>query len=154
VVERDWGSPERAAAEVMGQFLRIQRHVGRGARRVSQDLGISGRMLAALRHLVHNPEATIGELSRHLYVRKSSTSELVRKLEDRGLVQRRRSDRDNRVVRVNLTDAGTEVVDRAPLTPAGLLRDRLPAQSAEDLAKIGWALDRLTELLDLEPTQS
>lgn len=54
--------------------------------------------------------ATIGELAGHLQVREPTVTGTVDRLEKEGLVDRRRSETDRRVVTVSLTPAGAAVV--------------------------------------------
>ena len=142
--------PAIAPSEVMARFLQIHRYLSRYSRRIMRDLHISGRTLAALRYLENSGEATIGQLSRYLYVRSSSVSEMVSKMEGRELVRRVRCQHDNRVVKVSLTDVGRDVVARAPLAGFGLLRERVAALDEGELVYIGSALDRIAGLLDLD----
>ena len=139
-----------APSAVMARFIQIHRHLSRYSRRVMEDFGISGRTLAALRYLKTSGEATIGQLSQHLVIRNSSASEMVTKMEDRGLVQRVRCQVDNRVVKVSLTPGGEDILARAPLEGFGLLRDRLASLEADELLQIGSVLDRIAELLNLD----
>jgi DNA-binding MarR family transcriptional regulator len=138
-----------APSTVVALFLRIHRSLSRNSRQVHDEYGISGRKLAALRYLDTAGEATIGELSEHLYVRNSSTSQMVSKLERKGFVQRARSERDNRVVKVSLTPDGQRLVERAPLSGIGLLRKRLQDVPPTELTEIEGVLRRLADLMDI-----
>jgi len=68
-------------------------------------------------------ERTVGDIAEHLGVNHSNASRHCDRLERLGLLARRRSRSDGRVVRVRLTEAGADVVDqvtgRAGLTYAG-----------------------------------
>ncbi len=67
---------------------------------------VTPRMLSALHHLAASGPLTIGELVTHLGLSKSTTTELVDRLEAKGLVDRMRDERDQRRVFIWLTDAG------------------------------------------------
>lgn len=66
------------------------------------------------RYVSQHPEGGIrmSELSDNLGVNKSSVSQLVNRLEDRGLLERTSMRDDRRVVRVHLTAQGTELFER------------------------------------------
>ena len=68
-------------------------------------------MLAALRR---QPDfrAAAGDLAQSTLVTTGGLTLRVRRLEGEGLVSRTRDTRDNRVVHVQLTDKGVELVDR------------------------------------------
>ena len=55
---------------------------------------------------------TIGQLAEHLLVRHHSAVGLIDRLEQRGLVERVRTDTDRRQVRVQLTPRGSEKLHR------------------------------------------
>lgn len=77
-----------------------------------------------------------GELSRQIAVDPSTMSPLLRRLQDRGLVQRRRDGSDERVVLVELTAAGRAMEDAAAGVPDGVC------------SATGLGLDRQAELVD------
>lgn len=59
---------------------------------------------------------TKGELSELLDIRPSSTSDLVRKLADKGLITVTADSNDKRVSRLTVTDAGTEQLKESAVT--------------------------------------
>lgn len=67
---------------------------------------VTPRMLSVLHHLMNAGPLTAGELARHLGLSKAASTELVDRLETRGLVARMDDERDRRRVFVWLTDEG------------------------------------------------
>src|SRR5262249_7259901 len=67
---------------------------------------VTPRMLGVLQHLAASGPLTIGELVLHLNLSKAATTELVDRLEVRGLVDRMHDERDRRRVFIWLTDEG------------------------------------------------
>jgi DNA-binding MarR family transcriptional regulator len=72
---------------------------------------------------------------------------LVKRLEARGWVARRRDPADGRVVLVSLTDAGTAALDDVRAAYRTVLRDHLAAMSDEQIAALLTATDALETLL-------
>jgi DNA-binding MarR family transcriptional regulator len=68
-----------------------------------------------------NGNSTVGELSRRLHLRQTAVTELVKRAEEAGLVQRQRSLEDRRVYLLELTEEGDRRVTR---TWRALRRDR------------------------------
>ena len=93
---------------------------------------------------------TVGQLSDHLCISDSSTSTLVVGLGKGGYVTRTRSEQDQRVVHVDVTDAGRECVKEIPLGGIPLLREVLKALPAEQLAEVRDTLTLLTDLLRID----
>jgi DNA-binding MarR family transcriptional regulator len=72
---------------------------------------------------------------------------LVKRLEERGWVARRRDPADGRVVLVSLTDAGTVALEDVRAAYRTVLRDHLAAMSDEQIAALLTATDALETLL-------
>lgn len=87
-------------------------------------------------------ERTVSELGDELSLDSGTLSPLLRRLEGRDLVARRRDRGDERVVRVSLTDAGREL-HSAVIAAAGCL---VPAflESGRDLADLLAQLGAIT----------
>ena len=135
--------------DAIHKFLQIHRYLRKYAHRI-RSVGISGRKIAALRHLIEGGPRTVGQLSAYFYINDSSTSELVADLGRLGFVQRTGSRADNRVVLVEVTPEGQRLVKNAPLGGISLLRERLKGLSAERLTRIDDALTDLVQLLEIE----
>ena len=70
-------------------------------------------------------------MAQHIHI--STASNLLDKLEERGLVRRERRDTDNRVVRLYLTDLGVKLAKDIPGPVQGRLRNALREIPAPDL---------------------
>jgi len=101
-----------AASEVLVDAGRIARLYGemwgrfRPPRRPMPGAPITPHMLACLRHLAAAGPLTVGEQALHLGISRASATELVDRLEAKGLVERMRDQRDQRRVFVWLTETG------------------------------------------------
>jgi DNA-binding MarR family transcriptional regulator len=136
-------------ADTMRTFLQMHRGLRRHGRRMHLK-GMSGRKISVLRYLLDAGARTVGELSEYFYVTDSSASEMVAHLERAGYVTRTRSQRDNRVVLVELTSAGREFARQAPLAGIPLLRERLQELPPERVLVIHDVLNQLVQLLGID----
>lgn len=84
-------------------------------------------LLLQIKGLQARGVATIGMLAERLQIRHHSAVELVDRLVERGLVARRRDDRDRRQVVVALRPAGEAVLRRLALNSLAELRTEAPA---------------------------
>jgi DNA-binding MarR family transcriptional regulator len=130
------------------KFLTVYRHLRRYSRQMHQE-GISGRKLSALRYLYETGPRTVGQIRDYLYISDSGTSELIARLGKMGYVTRTRSDTDNRVVIVDLTPAGRDLVQKTPLGGVALLRERLQTLPQERLSVINEAMTEILTLLEI-----
>ena len=85
----------------------VQAALGRVA--AAHDLSIAS---ARLLGIVRDRQPTIGQLATFLQLDKSSVTGLVDRAAERGLVTRTAAAHDRRSVRVSITTAGREVIDR------------------------------------------
>ncbi|MEM7131495.1 MAG: MarR family transcriptional regulator [Chloroflexota bacterium] len=140
---------EPQAQEAIHKFLQINRYLRSYARQIHKE-GVRPRQLAVLRFLMDAGEVTVGQVQAYLYNSASTTSAIIAKLEEAGYVTRSRSVEDNRVVVVNLTEAGRSIVEHVPLGGIPLLRNKIGELSGERLETINKALSDLMELMEIE----
>jgi DNA-binding MarR family transcriptional regulator len=101
----DGADPDAVTAAVGQLYPAVYRRFKAPAQAVGSS-GLTPRMLMVLQHLSGAGPLTVGEQAQHLGLSAATTSELVARLEERGLVTRMRDDRDRRRVFIWLTDSG------------------------------------------------
>ncbi len=79
-------------------------------------------------------ERTVGDVAEHLGINQSNASRHCDRLEALGLLARRRSRSDGRVVRVGLTEAGRGLVDAVTRQRRADVRRVLAAMTPEEAA--------------------
>jgi len=113
------------------------------ARQHSQSLktkyGITAAQLQLLKLLEKTGDLTHSEISDRMYLRGSTVSGIIDRLEKRELVRRKRSRVDRRLVRVGLSEPGKELLGSVPRGQSkfGALRHfvgELPKSEAESFA--------------------
>jgi len=140
--------------EVLLQFRIVVRAIRRHYRRVEVACGISGAQLWALAHVESTPGVRVGELARELAIHQSTASNMLDKLESAGLMERRRTDTDQRVVRLFVTTKGKRVLRRAPRPLRGVLQQGLIDLSTPALTALQRQLGQLVrqmEVRDADP---
>jgi DNA-binding MarR family transcriptional regulator len=101
------------AADVAELFPAMYRRF-RATSQLLPGSDITPRMLALLHHLAASGPLTLSELVVHMRMGKATATELVNRVEERGLVERMRDERDHRRVFVCLTDAGRRRAQQHP----------------------------------------
>jgi MarR family transcriptional regulator, organic hydroperoxide resistance regulator len=134
--------PERML-EVLRQFRVLFRAIKQHYRRVEERAGVSGAQLWAMERVAAAPGIGVGQLARELAVHQSTASNLVHRLADEQLIERRREGADLRNVQLYLTPKGEEVVSRAPPPLQGVLQHALSTLPAESLAALQQRLGEL-----------
>lgn len=125
-------SPEAASAEVAELFPAMYRRFRvRGQAITGSD--VTPRMLALLHHLASSGPLGLGEVVEHMRLSKAAVTELVNRIEERGLVERMRDDRDRRRVFVWLTPEGQRRTRQHPrVLEESLLERALAGMRAAD----------------------
>ena len=97
-------NPYRPAAEFRAQLRRFLRRSEEIARRI----GITPRQYALLLQIAASEDgsSTVTQLVEQLQLTQSAVTELVQRAEHAGLVRRRASPTDGRVVELSLSEAG------------------------------------------------
>jgi DNA-binding MarR family transcriptional regulator len=107
---------ERAVADVMNGIRAIVRALRLNTRAIERQLGISLAQLWVLQILKDKPAESLNELAIATATHQSSVSVVVRRLVDASLVTRATASGDKRRVRIELTEAGKALLERAPRT--------------------------------------
>jgi MarR family transcriptional regulator, organic hydroperoxide resistance regulator len=141
-----------AARSVIRQLRVIIRALQGHSRSVERACGISAAQLWALWELRRSPGLNVSDLSRQLSVHTSTASNLLDKLEQGGLIERRRRERDQRIVRLFVTEAGQALLNRAPAAPQGELNCALQDMEPGQLLALEQALAALVSRMScVEP---
>lgn len=122
-------------SEIYNETLHLLSAVNRTIYRARNDelkpLGISSQQSALLHQIKSlGDESTVTNIAERLHRDISSVSDMLVRLEERGLVRRFTSPTDRRQVYIFLTNKGQELRDKSP-KETGLVR-RVRAQMSED----------------------
>ena len=93
-------------------------------------------------------------LRRALALSHPGVVRLADRLQRRGLVERRRSDRDGRAVALRLTSAGRRAADEALAARAGAIDTALEALAPEERRALESMLERMLAAQTTDPTAS
>jgi DNA-binding MarR family transcriptional regulator len=116
--------------------------------RLWQDAGLTLTQLLVLRKLRAGPHPA-GKVARALGVSAASASRILDRLEERGLIDRRRNPADRRCVEIHLLPEGHRLVgERLILRDSGLedaVRSMTPAERRRLAASLRLLVDRVRE---------
>ena len=137
----------RGSLEFLQCLWRTSHAMERRSRRMEKAIGVTAPQRLVLRFLGRFPGVTAGQLAQALHVDPGTLSASLRRLEGRGLVERRRDPADTRRVTLGLTKLGREL-DGARTGTVEAAADALLADaSPRDLAATVRVLDRFAEIL-------
>lgn len=105
--------------------------------------GLTPTQLGVLEAILHKGPLTQRELTRKVLTSAGNMTDVVDKLEARGLVRRTRSPRDRRIVPVELTHAGRVLIEGLFPDHARDIAEAMSGLSCEELRVLGGLLRKL-----------
>jgi DNA-binding MarR family transcriptional regulator len=117
------------------------------SRRITKDLaarhGVTGPQLAVVKMLEPVGKLSLSELSWRIRARNSTVTGIIDRMEREGLVERRRSEDDRRVIHITLTKKGQRLAGEIPVEPVQIFRQILGELSPRDASELSRILNRL-----------
>lgn len=124
-------------------YKSIQQH----SKIVEKECGLTSAMLWMMWELFTTPGMKVSELAKALSIHASTCSNMLDKLEAKGLIERKRSDEDQRAVHLYITDEGSTLLAKAPRPAQGALSGTLEKLADDDLHKLADGLKVLVDSL-------
>lgn len=136
----------------MDSLRRIVQGLRESTRQNAQANSPTPAQLLVLKRIESHDGLSVNDLAALTFTHQSTVSEIVSRLESRGLVRRERAETDGRRVEIYLTDDGRSTLEVSPLSAHEKLMQAvtsLPAQTLSDLANGLDALIHAARLTDL-----
>ena len=145
-------SPTTEDADPVVVAERLRMAATRLARRLRQesDSGLTPSQTAALATVGGRGPLPLGALADEERISASTASKVVDKLVAAGLVERRPDPDDRRVAQISITREGRQVHDTVRARKTAWLARRLADLPADDLARLGAAVDVLEHLTTVD----
>ncbi len=137
--------------KVLVALRRISRAIDLHSKSLVRSYGLTGPQLILLRELAASGEISVGDLARNISLSNATVTDILDRMEKRGLVERTRSSADRRRVMVKVTDVGKELLFNTP----SLLQERLDAEFSKlhdwEQTLILSSLQRVAAMLEAKP---
>ena len=134
-------------AEIINNIRRMFQVFNDYSKKAKRETGLTGPQLWAIKIIAENAPVKVSELARLMFVRPATVVGILDRLEKKGLAARTRSREDRRVVTVELTQAGKDLVNQAPEVVQGHLVKGLETLSAHRLLLIEDGMEQLVTIL-------
>jgi DNA-binding MarR family transcriptional regulator len=145
---------QKKRLEVLKQFRVLLRSIKRHYQWVEQECGMSGAQLWAMAEIADAPGIKVSDLARQLGVHLSTASNMLRRLEELGLVKRIRIGKDHRVVQLQLTAKGAKILKRAPRPFVGILQQALAELPQRRLDSLHAELGEVVRLMKFKDSKA
>ncbi len=142
--------PLGGALEFMRALWQLNHALERISKSMERALGVTAQQRMIVRCVGKYPGIVAGHLAAQLHLDPGTVSAALGRLERKGLLKRRRDDRDRRRVTLGLTPAGRKVDQLDAGTVESAIGRLLEASSGPDLAATRRVLESLTRLIEAE----
>ena len=129
---------------------RIIRVTDLNAKKLAKETGLTPPQFLILQALDGAGALSIGAIATEINLSQATVTSIVDRMEARGVVTRRRNEKDRRVVNVDLTTEGRDLLDQAPKLLQDRLQDRFNGLKDWEKGFLISALDRMSDLLGAE----
>lgn len=129
---------------------RVIRAIDQHSRTLVQSHGLTGPQALLLTEIVRSGALTGSELARHASLSQATVTDIVKRLESRGLLERSRDTADKRRQLLKATDQGKLLIKQS----VPLLQNRFQARLAElkdwEQTQLLASLQRIAEMMNAE----
>ncbi len=134
--------------EVLIAIRRIIQSIDLHSRYLVKNFGLTGPQLIILQEVSRFGEISISELSKSISLGQATVTGILERLENRGLITRRRSKSDKRKVLIKVTKACDSLLDKAPPPMQEHFVDNFENLQDWEQSMILGSLQRIVALLD------
>ncbi len=144
------GCLQDLSEQMLVALRRVMRAVDLHSRSLMQSHGLTGPQALVLQAVVRQDPISAGELAARISLSQATVTDIVNRLEQRGLLTRERSDSDRRKVMIRSTPDGAALIAAAPpLLQETFVRRFGELKQWEQLQLLA-SLQRIAELMDAD----
>lgn len=151
--ERTWGPDEERALRLWIALARAYTTFSRAVDERIQEYGLTTAQFGILEALHHLGPLSLGELAQKLLVTGGNVTYVMDRLEDEGLVRRRRSGEDRRVVLAHLTEEGQELIADVFPDHAVFVRELADRLQPDEQERLRTLLKKLGKRIQRDRTE-
>lgn len=147
--EKTAAAPVSPNLEVLQKLRIVIRAAQRHSLWIEKQCGVNGAQLWIMQELFDTPGLRVGQLTARLAIQQTTTSNLLEGLERKGYVVKTRDQQDQRVVKLDLSELGRSLLQKAPKPARGLLPEALSTLDEARLAKLNSGLQGLLNSIEM-----
>lgn len=136
--------------QILIALRRVTRAVDQYSRQLAQNHGLTGPQAMIMKEVQREAGLTMGELARRVSLSQATVTDVAKRLEARGLLERSRDEQDRRRVIIRLTPAGQQLLEQ----PLPLLQESFVSRLGElqewEQTQLLASLQRVARMMDAE----
>lgn len=136
--------------EILAALRRIIRAIDLRSKELVRSHGLTGPQALLLKEATASGPLSVGDLAKRATLSQATVTDILARLEKRGLVTRRKSRQDRRRVVVSVTAQGQELARTAPPLLQERFVERLAKLQYWEQTQILSSLQRVAAMMDAE----
>jgi DNA-binding MarR family transcriptional regulator len=136
--------------QILVALRRLSRAVDQYSRQLAQNHGLTGPQAMIMKAVARNEGLSMGQLARQVSLSQATVTDVAKRLEARGLLERRRDLADRRRVGIRLTETGRRLL----AMPLPLLQEHFVAQlhqlQAWEQSQLLSSLQRIAQMMNAQ----
>lgn len=137
-------------ASIIDDVRRIFQVLAERSKKIEHETNLTASQLWVVKLLKEASPMKVSELARRMYLHPATMVGLLDRLEAKGLLKRTRSEKDRRVVYIDLTEAGNELEINSPEVVQNLLVRGLEGFTGQKLKTISEGLEHIVHILGVQ----
>ncbi|HPX62002.1 MAG TPA: MarR family transcriptional regulator [Deltaproteobacteria bacterium] len=142
------GYKEGITVEIFNNIRRLFHIINEQSHEVERSTGLTGPQTWAIKVIAEASPVRVSDLAKKLFLHPATVVGILDRLETKSLILRTRSKEDRRVVTVELTPAGHNLIKQSPDLFQTRLTTGLESLESTDLVVINRSLDLLIQIID------
>jgi DNA-binding MarR family transcriptional regulator len=143
--------PPTDVLELMRVIWALDHALQSRSKAMARSLGVTGPQRFVLRVVERTPGISSGELAGYLHLHPSTLTGVLQRLDDGGLLERKRDPLDARRVLLQITPAGKRVLGKRRSSVEAVVRLAMTRERKSDVATAAEVLKRITSALEGAP---
>jgi len=140
--------------QVLVALRKIVRSIELRSRQLVRRHGLTGPQMLILKTLLQSGESTIGRLADRMSLSQATVTDILNRLESRGLITRSRSEADRRCVYIRLTRQAKDLLLTSDEMAEDMFASRFAALKEWEQLQLIASLNRISELMDVRSVES
>jgi DNA-binding MarR family transcriptional regulator len=140
-------SDQQRYRDMLVSLRKITQAITLHSRDLSRRYGLTGPQLIILNEIANNRTLSVSELARYISLSQATVTDILNRLERRGLIERARDSADRRRVLIRITDQCRQILSQTPPPLQETFVERYGALSEWEQLMILSALKRVVDLM-------
>lgn len=140
-------SAEQRCRDMLVSLRKITQAITLHSRDLSRRYGLTGPQLIILSEIANNQTLSVTELARYISLSQATVTDILNRLEKRGLIARTRDSVDRRRVLIRITDQCQQILSQTPPPLQETFVERYSTLSEWEQLMILSAFKRVVDLM-------